>query len=367
MKVALVYDRVNKWGGAERLIIALKKIFPDAPLFTSLYNSETAVWAKNFKIKTSFLQRIPTVWAQHERLALFMPIAFESFSFDEYDLVISITSEAAKGIITKPSTFHLCICLTPTRYLWSNYDDYFKNKILSIISYPFVCYLRFWDKIAAARPDYLVAISENVQRRIKKYYNRDSFVIYPPAGNFMEKNTQKFLKSKNRRGDYFLIVSRLVHYKRIDLAIEACDRLSLKLKIVGIGKESSFLKRIAGKTVEFLGQVSDNKLSFYYNHAKALIFPGVEDFGLTMVEAQLFGLPVIAADAGGAKEIIKKHITGEFFKAGDLDSLICVLKRFNIKKYNSTVCRENAKRFSLENFENKIKQNLAAAGFSDFV
>src|SRR3989338_4440016 len=180
MKVALVYDRVNKWGGAERVLLALHKIFPDAPLYTSVYDNDKAPWAKVFKIKTSFLQNFPFASQNHEFYAPLMPLVFESFSFDEYDLVISVTSEAAKGILTKPQTKHICYCLTPTRYLWSGYEDYFKNPILRFISKQVVFYLRFWDKIASQRPDVLIAISKEVQKRIKKYYDRDSSIIYPP-------------------------------------------------------------------------------------------------------------------------------------------------------------------------------------------
>src|SRR3990167_10742564 len=180
MKVAVVYDRVNKWGGAERVLLALHEMFPDAPLYTSVYDERNAPWAKVFpRVYTSFLQKFPFAKSNHEFLALLMPLAFELFNFDEYDLVISVTSEAAKGIITKPETLHICYMLTPTRYLWSHYDLYFKNPILRFISKPAVNYLRNWDKIAAQRPDKIIAISTEVQRRIKKYYGRESDIVFP--------------------------------------------------------------------------------------------------------------------------------------------------------------------------------------------
>ncbi len=181
MKVALVYDRVNKWGGAERVLLALKSLFPDAPLYTSVYNSDNAKWAEVFSVKSSFLQKFPGARKLHEYYAPLMPMAFESFDFSEFDAVISVTSEAAKGIITKPETFHLCVCLTPTRYLWSGYDEYFKNPVLKFVSWPVVRYLKMWDKIAAQRPDQIVSISETVRDRVEKYYNRSSEVIYPPS------------------------------------------------------------------------------------------------------------------------------------------------------------------------------------------
>jgi len=172
--VAIVYDRVNKWGGAERVIIALRKIFPESDLFTSVYEKNRASWANKINVIPSFLQKIPLASRYHEAFALFMPIAFESFNFDKYDLVISVTSESGKGIITKPKTRHISVILTPTRYLWSGYKNYFPNELFRILAWPAVSYLRFWDKIAAKRPDQLIAISRTVQNRVKK------FIIYGP-------------------------------------------------------------------------------------------------------------------------------------------------------------------------------------------
>lgn len=182
MKVAIVYDRVNKWGGAERVLLTLHKMFPKAPLYTSVYDAKNAKWAKVFpKIYTSFLQKIPFAKSNHELLAPFMPFVFSRFNFDNYDLVISVTSEAAKGIITRPETLHVCYCLTPTRYLWSHYSLYFKNPFLKFLSKPVINYLRKLDKVSAQRPDIMIAISTEVQKRIKKYYDRDSEIIFPPC------------------------------------------------------------------------------------------------------------------------------------------------------------------------------------------
>ena len=204
MKVALVYDRVNKWGGAERVLLALKQIFPEADLFTSVYNEEKASWAKVFNVKTSFLQKFPFASSAHQIYAALMPLAFESLDLTGYDLVISVTSEAAKGVITKPQALHICYCLTPTRYLWSGYMDYFQNSFLRLISKSMVFYLRFWDKIAAQRPDEYIAISTEVKNRINKYYGRNSSIIYPPL-TLSDQNLNDSPKQK----DYFLVVSRL--------------------------------------------------------------------------------------------------------------------------------------------------------------
>ncbi len=369
MKVAIVYDRVNKWGGAERVLLALHKIFPDAPLYTSVYDPKTASWADKFKVKTSFLQSFPFASKYHEFFFPLMPLAFESHTLDKYDLVISVTSEAAKGIITKPNTKHICICLTPTRYLWSGYVEYFKNPFLRIISYPITWYLKKWDIMAAQRPDAMVAISETVKKRINKYYDRESTVIYPPSNLKSSQNTVSSTKGKNNDTQYsvsdtgyFLVVSRLsklTAYKRVDLAIEAANRLKLPLKIVGTGRDIEYYQRMAGNTVEFVGAVSDKQLSDYYSHCKALIFPGEEDFGLVMVEAQVHGKPVIAYRAGGALEIVREGKTGEFFDRQTPESLIDVLKTFDITGYNKTDCISNAKRFSFEVFEKEIKRSIS--------
>jgi len=351
MKVALVYDRVNKWGGAERVLLALHELFPDAPLFTSVHHPKTSSWANVFAIKPSFLQNIPFAASRHEFLPLFMPVAFESFSFDAYDLVISVTSEAAKGIITKPGTVHICYCLTPTRYLWSGYETYFSNKLLKFLTQPFVTALRKWDKAAAHRPDKIIAISDEVRKRVKKYYGREAVVVYPPVMLPLTKAQQV---EKKQTGDYFLIVSRLsrfTKYKRIDLAIEAFNELKLPLKIIGEGSWKKKLKSKAGQNIEFLGKVSDEELSTYYQNSKALIFPGIEDFGLTMVESQQFGKPVIAFRGGGALEIIKEGKTGLFFDTQTKKALVKAVLYFQKNTFDPKVAQKQAEQFSKAEFK----------------
>lgn len=355
MKIALVYDRVNKWGGAERVLIALKKIYKTAPLYTAVYNPASASWSRIFRVIPSFLNRIPKASKYNELLGTLMPISFESFTFDDYKVVISVTSEAAKGIITKPGTLHICYCLTPTRYLWSGYSDYFKNPYLRFVSKPLVDYLKKWDLSSSSRPDYYVAISKEVQRRIKKYYGIDSEVIYPPVSLNVDSNK---IKKNKKEEKYFLVVSRLskfVRYKRVDLAIEAFNKLGWNLKIIGTGSLESNLKRTANKNIEFLGRVGDEDLNYYYKNCEALIFPGVEDFGLVMVEAQSFGKPVIAFRGGGALEIVIEGKTGEFFNLQNSKSLIKVLKKFKTNRYNSRIIKNNAKRFSQERFEKEFR------------
>lgn len=365
MKVVLVYDRVNKWGGAERVLLALHKIFPDAPLYTSVYNKNKAPWAKVFKIKTSFLQNFPFASQNHEFYAPLMPLAFESFTFDEYDLVISVTSEAAKGIITKPQTKHICYCLTPTRYLWSGYDEYFKNPILRFISKPVIFYLRFWDKIATHRPDAFIAISRGVQKRIKKYYGRESKIIYPPVeisnSKFQIPNKSQITEYRIQNTEYFLIVSRLVPYKKIDLAIKVFNKLGLSLKIVGTGVWENKLKRMAKGDIEFLGYLTDKELVEYYKECQALIFPQEEDFGLAILEAQSFGKPVIALKKGGALDTITGGKTGIFFEAQNEKSLKDAILRFQKMNFNPEDSVKNAKKFSFDEFKTRLEKEISLA------
>ena len=356
MKVALVYDRVNKWGGAERVLTALHEIFSEAPLYTAVYSSKKAKWAKIFPLVIpSFLQKIPLMQDKHEFLGTLTPLAFESFDFSEYDLVISVTSEAAKGIITRPGTLHLCYCLTPTRYLWSGHDIYFpKGSFLRSISAPAVAYLRQWDKIAAQRPDVMVAISNAVKARISRYYGRDSLVIFPPV------ETNKFtLVSPSIRENFFLIVERLVPYKRVDLAVAAFNFLGLPLIVVGKGSQERKLKAMAKDNVRFKGELTERELADYYRKCAALIFPQEEDFGIAAVEAQAAGAPVIAFKAGGALDTVVDGQTGVFFEKQTVPALAQAVKNFGKISFDAKILRENAERFSKERFKKEFQALVA--------
>lgn len=350
MKIALVYDRINKWGGAERVLQALHEIFPKAPLLTAVYHKKKATWANIFDISPSFLQKFPLASSHHELYAPLMPLSFESFIFDQFDVVISVTSEAGKGIITKPHTMHICYCLTPTRYLWSGHEEYFRHSLTRRLASPVINYLRKWDSQAAFRPDKIIAISKEVQARITKYYGLESEIIYPPVildSTTTKKDTQHvFIKEP-----FFLVVSRLVPYKRIDLAIRACNRLKLPLVIIGTGIEEIFLKRIAGPTIIFLGNLTDDELVRYYNDCEGLIFPGKEDFGLVIIEAQRFGKPVLAYRAGGALETIIEGKTGLFFDEQSIASITEKLKEFSITQFDRKACINQANRFTIESFK----------------
>lgn len=353
MKVALVYDRVNKWGGAERVLLALHKIFPNAPLYTSVYNRQTAPWADEFVVKTSFLQGASALRKYNELLAIFMPLAFERLTFNEYDLVVSVSSEAAKGIITSPGTIHIAYCLTPTRYLWSSYEDYFSNNLVRFLSKGSVSYLRSWDRAAAQRPDHFIAISTEVKNRIKKYYRRESEVIFPPL------MIEKPAGPRKSKENYFLFVSRFSrfsYYKRADLVIEAFNKSGLPLKVAGSGPLLGKLKSRAKKNIEFLGELTDKSLAYYYENCIALVFPGREDFGLVMAEAQFFGKPVIAFKGGGAMDIVIEGVTGEFFNKQDPESLVASLKKFDRKRYNKADILRNSEKFTFGHFKEKLEK-----------
>ena len=368
MKVVLIYDRVNKIGGAEKVLQALHEIFPEAPLYTAVYNPKTAPWAKDFKVIPSFLEKFPFAKTQHEAYPWLTPLAFESFDFSEFDVVISVTSAEAKGIITKPNTLHISYILTPTHYLWGieKGEEYRRfgrlAPLVKVFALPFLFYLRVWDKIASQRPDTLLTLSKNVQKRIGKYYGRSSEVIYPPV------DTEKFVPrdqpSTINHQSYFLVVSRLVPYKRVDIVIEVFNRLGLPLKIVGIGIEMGRLKHKALDNIEFLGQLTDKELLGYYQRCKALVFPQEEDFGLVPLEAQACGKPVIAYRAGGALETVVEARstssgqgpTGEFFDHQTSESLSEKIEKFRPGKYKPEDCRENALRFTKEIFKKKFKE-----------
>lgn len=348
MKIALVYDRVNKIGGAERILLALHEIWPEAPLYTAVYNSQTAPWAKDFEVKTSFLQKFPLAKTRHELYPWLTPAAFESLDLGGFDVVISVSSAEAKGVLTKPSTLHLCYCLTPSRYLWSGFREY----SVPFIFKPLLSLLRSWDQTASLRPDKYIAISKAVALRIKKYYHQWPSIIYPPV------DTDKFVidEKETGGGNYYLIVSRLVPYKRIDIAVKAFNKLGIPLVIIGTGSETSKLKRIARSNISFLGQLTDEEVLRYYQRCLALIFPSHEDLGLVPLEAQACGRPVIAYRNGGALETVLEGVTGEFFPEQEPQSLVDLVRKFDPLKYDCRLCRKQAERFNLDIFKRKFKE-----------
>jgi glycosyltransferase involved in cell wall biosynthesis len=372
MKVALVYDRVNKFGGAERVLQTLHKIWPEAPLFTSVFNSKKAAWAKIFEVKPSFLQKLPFLKNNHELFPFLMPFGFEDFDFSGFDVVISITSAEAKGIITKPDSLHVCYCLTPTRYLWSGWQYYNQNMqfgifnpLARLIAKPLLLNLKKWDKLASQRPDYYFAISKEVKKRIKKYYQRGSEVIYPGVDTNKFKpinNNQnnKNNKSNNKNNNYFLLVSRLVPYKRVDLVIKVFNKLGWNLKIIGRGKEEAKLKKPAKANIEFLKDLTDKRLLGYYQNCLGFVFAGEEDLGLVALEAQACGKPVLCFLKGGMAEVVLEGKTGMFFENQTEESLILALKEFKKQSFSSKECRQNALNYNhkkfIKNFKSKVEE-----------
>lgn len=347
MKVALVYDRVNKTGGAERVLMDLHRLYPDAPLFTLVHNESTAIWSKNFKVISTFFNKIKFFRNHHELLAPFAALAFETFDFREFDVVISITSAEAKSIITKPTTLHICYCLTPTRYLWSANREYREAFPIKPVFDLYLKFARISDLIFANRPDYYLSISKEVQRRVSKYYQKNSEVIYPAIDyDFFSTPHQ------HKKQDYYLVVNRLVPYKRTDIVIEAFNQLDKPLKIVGIGSEETRLKKIAGDNIDFLGNVDDVRLRQLYAKAKAIICPQDEDFGLTSLEAAAAGTPALAYKSGGYLETIVDNDTGLFFEDQTKDAIISIVNRFEAGHHQISLkhCREQAAQFGKDRF-----------------
>lgn len=361
MKVALVYDRVNKFGGAERVLTSLKKIFPDAPLYTLVWNEKESSWANIFDVHPTFINKVTFLTSKHELLAPIAPMAFETHNFDGFDLVISITSGDAKAVITKPNTLHICYCLTPTRYFWSGEEQYNQDIKLRLLPKVIKKYLRTVDLLTSKRPDEYISISNEIKRRVKKFYDRNSEVVYPAIDDkFYSKETPE--KKESRK--YYLIVSRLVPYKKIDLAIKAFNYLQKRLIIIGTGSEKNRLKKIADGNIEFVGSVNDEELVKYYRKAKAVIFPQEEDFGLVPIEAQACGTPVIAYGKGGALETVVNEKTGIFFENQTIESLIDAVKKFEEMGIIYQNCIDQSKKFSensfLVNFSEIIDQKYKA-------
>lgn len=361
MKVALVHDFLTEYGGAERVLEALHEIWPDVPVFTAYYKPESLGphkdRFKNWDIRESWARKLPFFKKLLSPYRIFGPLIFESFDFKNYDLVISSTNTYfAKSIITGPKTLHICYCHTPPRYLYGyptarEWKKYLIPRMFGEVANHF---LRIWDFWAAQRVDYFIANSQNTRERIKKFYRRDSQVIYPPI------NVEKFKPAKTvKKDDYYLCVSRLARAKRIDLAVETASKLKFPLKIVGAGREETYLKSIAQENVEFLGEVSDKELISLYQKARALIFPAEEeDFGMVPVEAMAAGTPVIALKSGGVVESVIEEKTGVFFGEPTVASLVESVERFRRVEIDPKDCQVQANKFDRKVFQRSLKETV---------
>ena len=364
MKIALVHEYLTQLGGGERVLSALCEMLPEAPVFTLIYDEKrTNGVFKSKKIHTSFLQKIPGAKKFFRGFIWLMPLAIEQFDLSDFDVVISVSHSFGKGVIAKPSTKHICYCLTPTRYLWGN--SYFPFKPFSQL---LLTYLRNWDFQAAQRPDYFIACSENVKQKIKKYYGRESEVIYPPVGMRMNQESRIMNYGPNSKSlilnSYFLMVGRLVPYKRFDIAVETFSKLpDEKLLIIGDGPEYRKLKikiqKSKLKNIQLIGHVSDSELFQYYADCKALIFPQEEDFGIISVEAMASGRPVIAYRGGGAFETVKEGDTGTFFDKQTPESLAEAVRDFNPDRFNPQKIRDWANNFDKKVFKKKFTEFLS--------
>lgn len=356
MKVAIVHDWLTNWGGAEQVLKRITELYPGAPVYTIVYRKKT-MGGMFFDVRPSYIQKFPFADRLYNKYLPFFPKAVESFDLSEYDLVISSSTCCAKGVLTRSDAVHVCYCATPMRYAWDFYFDY-KKQASPMLRWAIPHYMhkiRLWDAVSSQRVDAFMANSKNVQKRILKHYRRDSQVVYPFA------DTQFFTPSGNPGQEYYFVASRLVSYKRIDLAIRACERLNRKLVIAGCGAEEKTLKKMAGNNVIFAGRCSNEELREYYRGCKAFLFPGEEDFGITPVEAQACGRPVIAFGRGGALETVIERETGVFFSEQTVDSLCNAILRLESMEFSQEKLRENALRFSKEQFDKNFTGAVNAA------
>ena len=355
MKIALVHDYLSQDGGAERVLLALQNIWPDAPTYVWFYNKNNFEGTfENKDIRTSFIQKLPFGKTRYQWYLPFLPMATERHDLSEFDVVISSASSFAKGIITRPETLHICYCHTPTRYLWSDTHEYIENLrynrfIKRVVIPPVIGRLRLWDQLSTTRVDHFIANSKTVRQRIWKYYRRESKVIHPPVD-------LTHLKPTATIGDYFVTGGRLVPYKKFDLVIKVFNRLKLPLKIFGTGPELGHLKKTARPNIEFLGKITDKEKAELLARAQAFIHPQIEDFGITPIESMAAGRPVIAFARGGATETVIDGITGTLFHHQDWEELLNVVLHFDSATFDPETIRRHALQFGIEQFQEQIQQ-----------
>lgn len=369
MKIALLHDDFTQLGGAESLFATIASIYPDAPIYTSIVDwSKLPSSINKDRIKISFLQKFPFARKWYKLLLPFYPFAFESFNFDDFDVVISSTTRFAKAIITKPDTIHICYINSTPRFLYSQKSqaDYLAQPIRLLVK-PLLAWLARWDPVAATRVDHYIANSNYVASQVKKIYKRQAEIVYP----FVDLAFFKPAKVHNwqlKSRDYFLVVSRLVKWKKIDIAIKACSNLDRNLIIVGVGPDKARLQKIAVNcrlsTVDcqFLGRVTREKLRVLYQNARALIVTQQEDFGIAAVEAGACGTPVLAYKSGGAAEAVINHQTGLLFESQTATSLKDEIIASSRVKWSISACRKNALKFSQAQFLESLKREVAKYG-----
>jgi len=355
-RVALVHDWLTGQRGGEKVLEILAEIFPQAPIYTLFHFPESQVEEiEKREIRTSFLQHFPFLKKKYRFYLPLFPFAAELFDLQDYDLVVSTSHCVAKGVIPHPDALHVCYVHSPMRYAWNQYSPYFSPDKLSFFTKriipPLIHYLRLWDESSSSRVDHFLVNSRNVAQRVEKYYRRQAEVLYPPVDT-------EFFQPGEASEDFYLIVSALVPYKRIDLAIQGFNQRGLALKIIGQGPDYKKLKKTAKANVQFLGALDAEDLLRFYQKARALILPGEEDFGITSLEAQACGTPVIAYGRGGALESVVPGKTGLFFPELTVESLLSILDKFKNIEFNKNVIRENALKFSRDIFKEKMASYL---------
>lgn len=361
MKIALVYDWLTTpHGGAEHVLRALHELFPTAPLYTSLYDEKKVTWARQWQVKTTFLQKIPFAKKYFRAFGPLMPLAFETLNLSEFDTIISVTSSFAKSVITQPHQRHICYLLTPNRHLYSHRAEY-EQKATGPLGYcikKILNYLYYQDQVAAQRPDVIIPISHLVAERTQRYYKRPTApVIYPPV------TLHHYPISTTKGKKYYLVVSRIVPYKQIDLTIKACQKLGRSLIIVGSGPESATLKKLAStapSTIQFLENVSETTLDELYEKTHGLLMPGLEDFGITALEAVNRGVPVILHQASGAAEIIRDGKEGIYLKKSTLAELIKAMHTLEMTAWQPDIMAQHVTKYSTEHFQKEFEKAISS-------
>ncbi len=352
MKVAIVHDWLNQRGGAEAVLEVLVEMFPGAPIFTSIYGRKAMPEGyRAWDIRTTWMDLLPGIHRHHLPYVVLYPLAFGRLELAGFDLVVSNKSAFCLGVRTPPGTRHICYCLTPTRFVW-DFDNYVRRENIGTAARrlvrPFLSWLQRWERAAAEQVDAFIAISTTVQTRINRYYGRQSTVIHPPV------DTGRFVPQGDQDG-YFLIISRLIPYKRLDLAVRAFTELGLPLLIGGEGRDKASLQAMAGPNIRFLGRVADAELGRLMARCRALVFPGLEDFGLAPVEAMSAGRPVIAFAGGGALDSVVEGVTGTFFHEQAPEALAEAVTRFEGMSFDPATIRSHAVQFDTDVFRARLQ------------
>lgn len=359
-KIAIVCDWLTGIGGAEQVVLELHRMYPEAPIYTSQYDPTRIDWFKEATVITTWVNKLPK--SLKKFLPVFRAMSFSKLDLSDYELVISSSGAEAKGVKTGANTVHVCYCHSPTHYYWTRYDDYMANPGFGSFDWlariglrTLVKPMRNWDFRAAQKPSYLVTNSNYSKANILRYYKRDSTVIYPPVD--IEKYSSEEVKNEQRDG--FVVVGRQTPYKRIDLAVAACTKLNVDLVVIGDGPENKKIRSFAGPSINFVGQVSDNQKADYLKSAKALIFPGVDDFGITAVEALASGTPVIAFNEGGVLDYIDKD-NGLLFGSQTIDSLSEAINKFEDLKFDHHKVKLSSFRFSTKAFREDFDRFISS-------